>query len=54
MTEQIIQARGLVRGVRDRHTADILDDGAVLAVALLVESRSHGVNECTYPAHLAQ
>lgn len=30
MTEQIIQARWLVRGVKDRHTADILDDGAVL------------------------
>lgn len=30
MTDSIIQAKWLVRGVKDRYTADILDDGAIL------------------------
>ena len=30
MTDSIIQAKWLVRGVKDRHSADILDDGAIL------------------------
>ncbi len=30
MTDRIIQAKWLVRGVKNRHTADILDDGAML------------------------
>jgi 5-methylthioadenosine/S-adenosylhomocysteine deaminase len=30
MTDSIIQAKWLVRGVKDRHSADVLDDGAIL------------------------
>jgi cytosine/adenosine deaminase-related metal-dependent hydrolase len=61
MTDSIIQAKWLVRGVKDRHTADILDDGAILvsggrvkAAGTLAEMQrlSPDAPVKRYPAHM--
>jgi 5-methylthioadenosine/S-adenosylhomocysteine deaminase len=61
MTETIVQAKWIVRGIKDRHSVDILDDGALLhrngvivAVGPLQEIRAQAPEAplVRYPQHM--